>query len=79
MLTIDDIRNLAEMLYKQISAEQQRENLAEKDQLHPVNYWLDKLGINRSTLWHWERQGRIKATRLGSRVYFRQSDFDNLK
>jgi len=36
----------------------------------------DYLKINLSTLWSWQRSGKISALSIGNRVYFRKSSID---
>ena len=79
MITTSQLREVVEYIMGEQRKYDERENLADKEQLRPAGYWVSKLGVDASTLWRWEKQGRIKATRLGSRVYYKASDFEKMK
>lgn len=34
----------------------------------------DKLGVDVSTLWRWDRSGYLKKVRVGRKVYYRRGD-----
>ena len=50
----------------------------DKSEYRPLAYWMEKLRVNRSTLWRWEKDGLITAKRMGKKVFFRQRDFDEM-
>lgn len=79
MITTSQLREVVEYIMGEQRKYDERENLADKEQLRPACYWVSKLGVDASTLWRWEKQGRIKATRLGSRVYYKASDFEKME
>lgn len=79
MITTSQLREVVEYIMGEQRKYDERENLADKEQLRPASYWVSKLGVDASTLWRWEKQGRIKATRLGSRVYYKASDFEKME
>lgn len=77
MATASQLRDFAEYVMAKQREQDARENLADREELRPLEYWADKLKVNRSTLWRWEQQGKITSTRLGGRVYYKASDFQN--
>lgn len=78
MITISQLKEVVEYIMGEQRKYDERENLADKEQLRPASYWVSKLGVDASTLWRWEKQGRIKATRLGSKVFYKASDFEKM-
>lgn len=78
MASIQDLQEFAEFLLERQKQNYDKANLADREQLHPFDYWQKMYGFDRSTLWRWEQEGRIKPTRMGSRLYFKQSDFENI-
>ena len=79
MITTSQLKEVVEYIMGEQRKYDERENLADKEQLRPASYWVSKLGVDASTLWRWKKQGRIKATRLGSRVYYKASDFEKME
>ena len=79
MITTSQLKEVVEYIMNEQRKYDERENLADKEQLRPASYWVSQLGVDASTLWRWEKQGRIKATRLGCKVFYKQSDFDNME
>lgn len=79
MITTSQLREVVEYIMGEQRKYDERENLADKEELRPASYWVSRLGVDASTLWRWEKQGRIKATRLGSRVYYKASDFEKME
>lgn len=78
MITTSQLKEVVEYIMGEQRKYDERENLADKEQLRPASYWVSKLGVDASTLWRWEKQGRIKATRLGSKVFYKASDFEKM-
>ncbi len=76
MVTATQLRDFAEYVMERQREQAARESLAEREELRPLEYWADKLNVNRSTLWRWEKQGRIQSTHIGGKVYYKASDFD---
>lgn len=79
MVTTEQLKAMADYCFKVAKEEAEKESLAEREELHPVEYWLKKMHMNRTSLWRWEKQGLIKPTRIGGKVYFKMSDFDKMK
>ena len=86
MVTASQLRDFAEYVIERQREQDARENLADKEELRPLEYWCDKLNVSRSTLcdklnvsrstlWRWEQQGKVMPTRLGGKVYYKASDF----
>lgn len=48
----------------------------DKSEYRPLAYWMERLGVNRSTMWRWEKDGLITGKRMGKKIYFCQRDFD---
>lgn len=34
----------------------------------------DRLGVDLSTLWRWDKQGYLRATRIGGKVYYSEAE-----
>lgn len=56
--------------------EAERRNFAAREQLRPLEYWLRTLNVGRTTLWRWEQQGKVTPTRIGGKVYYKETDFE---
>jgi len=52
---------------------------SQQDELKPLTYFLDKFNIDRSTVFRWEKQKKIKLTRFGRKIYVRECDFVAMK
>jgi len=50
----------------------------QKDEYKPLAYWLNKLNINRSTLWRRAKENLITPSRMGGKVYLCQRDIDQM-
>ena len=50
----------------------------DKDEDRPVAYWISKLNVNRTTIWHWQKDGLITPKYVGKKLFFRQRDFDEM-
>ena len=46
----------------------------EEEPIYTAGEFAKKYGVNLSTLWRWRKAGIVKETRIGGRVYFRDSD-----
>lgn len=77
MVTASQLRDFAEYVMNKQRESDVRENLADREELRPLEFWVNKLNVNRSTLWRWEQQGKVTPTRLGGKVYYKASDFNN--
>ena len=79
VLSTDQLEELANILYEKINEQHTRNNIADREQLRPATWWCERLGVNRATLWRWEREGRISGTRINRNLFFKASDFENVK
>lgn len=63
-----------------IATEEVKEKLQVEDraEYRPLVYWMNKLNVNRSTLWRWEKDGLVTPKRVGKKLFFRQQDFDQM-
>lgn len=52
--------------------------LDDKDEYKPISYWMKKLNVTRTTLWRWQKEGFISPRYVGKKLFFRQSDFDEM-
>lgn len=76
-LSVEDLQNLIQQTVEEtISA------LCESGKKDVV--WLsadqvcEKLGITRTTLWRWSREGYISGTKFGKRIRFAESDVNRV-
>lgn len=77
-VTPDELR---QTIYEAVGAalrERERSGTTEAqcDPLLKVDDAVRLLDVTRQTLRKWERLGRLKAVRIGRRVYYRRSDID---
>ncbi len=79
MVTTEQLKEMVDYCMKVAKEEAEKENLAEREELRPTEYWLNKLNTTRTTLWRWEKQGLVKPTRICGKVYFKMSDFDKMR
>lgn len=75
MVEAKDLFQLCDYAFKRAMDEAGRKTMAEREQLKPVDYWVKSLGVDRTTLWRWERSGKIHAIKLGGRVFYKAADF----
>lgn len=47
---------------------------AEADKLHTPEDFAKLHGVDVSTLWRWRKAGILKATQIGGRVFYKESD-----
>ena len=86
MLTEAQLRQVAEdgaraILEKfGVNTEEVRDKLIldDKEEYKPVSYWLKKMDVNRTTIWRWQKEGLITPRYVGRKVFFRQTDFDQM-
>ncbi len=52
--------------------------LEKDDEPKPVEYWVNKLGVNRSTLWRRQKSGILNPIYMGKKLFFRPSDIDRM-
>ena len=51
----------------------------DKNDPKPIAYWIQKLNVNRTTIWRWtQTYDFFKPTPIGKKIFFCQSDFDKL-
>jgi hypothetical protein len=55
-------------LKKQLLSQTENEDLLSREQV------LDLLKINASTLWHWQKKGRIKVYKFANKCYYKRSE-----
>ena len=55
-------------LKKQLISQSENEDLLSREQV------LDLLKINASTLWHWQKKGRIKVYKFANKCYYKRSE-----
>jgi hypothetical protein len=77
MVNLNDLITLMERTFKKCIEENEQENLADKQELKPLSYWLAKKNLDRSTIWRWEQEGKIKLTRIGRKIYASEETFAN--
>lgn len=77
LVSINDLTALMEKTFAKCMEENSRENLADKQELKPLGYWLEKKNLDRTTVWRWEHDGKIKLTRIGRKIYASEETFSN--
>lgn len=48
----------------------------EEEPIYTAGEFAKKYGVNLSTLWRWRKAGIVNVTRIGGRVYYRDSDLN---
>lgn len=79
MVTTEQLKAMVDYCMKVAKEEAEKESLAEREELRPVEYWLEKLHTTRTTLWRWEKKGLLKPTRMCGKVFYKMSDFETIK
>jgi hypothetical protein len=77
LVSLNDLTTLMERTFTKCMEENSRENLADKQELKPLSYWLAKKNLDRTTVWRWEQDGKIKLTRIGRKIYASEETFSN--
>ena len=49
-----------------------------KNEYKPLEYWLQKMNVNRTTVWRWQKQGLLTPRYVGKKLYYCQADFDEM-
>ena len=79
VMTADQLEELANILAEKINEQNAKNNVADREQLRPAEWWCERLGVSRATLWRWQREGRISGTRINRNLFFKASDFENVR
>lgn len=48
------------------------------EMLYTIEYVAEKLSVNRSTLWRWDKNGYLKVIEIGGQRRYRKSDIDRI-
>lgn len=72
-VTAKDLKDFGDYLI------QNQTKKSESERLYPIKYWVDRLGKTRQTLRLWEKAGKVKPTRIGRMLYYKESDFESQK
>lgn len=75
VISHDDLMAFAEELIKGASNQHAAPAVKKAEEpIYTAGEFAKKYGVNLSTLWRWRKAGIVKETRIGGRVYFRDSD-----
>lgn len=76
MMRPEDLQSFAESVAKQVLASKPQQELKEEKNEKPLSQTeaAQFLGKSRQTLIAWRKAGKIKAYKLGGRVYFKGSE-----
>lgn len=69
---------LKEAIYEVMEERETGEKAEEKDTYLTCKETCDKLGVDRSTLWRWNKENYLKAVKLGRKTMYRLSDVKDL-
>lgn len=58
--------------------ETRQKNPAPPEKYLTANETAKRLGVHLSTLWRWDRDGHLKKSRLGGKVFYKESDIEKL-
>ena len=81
MLTEEQLYSLGQEIARIVLTEygvSPNERRDRNDELRPIAYWVDRLGLDRSTFWRWEKMGIVRPHRIGRNLFYRESDFLNV-
>ena len=56
----------------------QSEAIPQEETYLSANETADKLGVDLSTLWRWDKSGYLKKIKVGNKVRYRESDIRKL-
>lgn len=75
MMTGDDLKFLAKTMLLEVKKELENEIADGKsDRLVTIEQAAGLLGVNRSTLWKWDKKGYLKSIQIGNKRRYRLSD-----
>ncbi len=78
-VTKDWLKDFGIQIAKQTRQELEDElRMNREEDLIPRNTTIERLNVDPSTLWRWEKQKYLLPVRIGGKVYYRKSDIDNL-
>lgn len=73
---LEAIIQTQELILNAIQQKGQQQKILDKELL-TVDEAANLLDINRTTLWRWEKEGKIKSYGISSRRYFKLSEIEN--
>jgi len=76
VLSASDLERAIRNVISDFLAQQEVNN---QDALVPRNLVNERLHVDNSTLWRWDKSGYLKAVRIGRSVYYRESDVKRLE
>lgn len=76
MLSAEDLKNVIEGIINETLL---KKGDQKQDKLLTVAEVCNELGVDRSTLWRWEREHYLMPVRLGSKVKYKMSDIESMK
>ena len=81
MLTEEQLCSLGHEIARNVLTDREvslNERHDRNDELRPIAYWVDRLSLDLSTLWRWEKKGIVRPHRIGRNLFYRESDFLNV-
>lgn len=70
---------IKQMVLETIEEQRAQQPQVVEDAEVTVNQAARQLHVTKVTLWRWEKSEYLTPVRIGSKVYYRQSDIDRLK
>lgn len=80
-ITLSDLLKAQNALIDKVRREERRlfeDAAGEVDDLIPRNTVLQRLKVNPTTLWRWEKEGYLKAVRIGAKTFYRTSSVNTI-
>ena len=68
-----DLKEFALELIEEIKAQEKVDN-----KMYTADEFAEKHSVSKQTLWRWCREGILKATKVGGKVYYKESDLKAL-
>lgn len=70
VVSVADLKEFALVLI----SEAQHTDVQQSEHLYTPTEFAERLRVDKSTLWRWCKAGILKPTRIGSKVFYKESD-----
>lgn len=76
LISLDDLETVINKIVNNCIEKYVEKN--KEDELLTITQAAQIIGVNKATLWHWEKQGYYEKVRIGGKVWIRESDVNRL-
>ena len=77
-VTIEDLRTFATEVANQVISSLDRTSKEETVWLS-IEQVAQRLGVNKATLWRWNKTGYLSGTKFGAKVRYKESDVERIE